>query len=152
MHIERSALVSHAAMEMYRLVHDVPSYPQFLKWCTEAVVHEQNHELQVATLGVRVAGLEQRFTTRNRLEPGVRLSLSLVEGPFRSLSGEWQFLQLGELGSKVTLRLDFDYSRRLVTAAFQRGFAHIADHLVQEFCRRAEDIYASNPAGPAADA
>jgi ribosome-associated toxin RatA of RatAB toxin-antitoxin module len=142
MHIERSALVSHPAMQMYRLVHDVPSYPQFLKWCTEAVVHEQDHEFQVATLGVRVAGLAQRFTTRNRLQPGECLSLSLVEGPFRSLSGEWRFQQLGDLGSKVSLRLDFDYSRGLVTAAFQRGFTHIADHLVQEFCRRAEHVYA----------
>jgi ribosome-associated toxin RatA of RatAB toxin-antitoxin module len=147
MHIERSALVTYPAMKMYRLVHDVPAYPEFLKWCTEAVVHEQDHEYQVASLGVRVAGLEQRFTTRNRLVPGERLSLSLVEGPFRSLSGEWRFIQLGEHGSKVGLRLDFNYANGLVSSAFQRGFARIADHLVQEFCRRADDIYAAGTAG-----
>ncbi|NIP16946.1 MAG: hypothetical protein GWM87_01380 [Xanthomonadales bacterium] len=101
----------------------------------------------LASLAVRAAGIEQRFTTRNRLEPGVRLGLSLVEGPFRSLSGEWRFLQLGESGSKVALRLDFDYRRGLVSAAFQRGFARIADHLVQEFCQRADDVFGAREEG-----
>lgn len=141
MKIERSALVIYSAMDMYRLVHDVPSYPQFLKWCTEAEVHEQDHEQQLASLGVRVGGLQHRFTTRNRLVPGERLSLSLVDGPFRSLSGEWLFLPLGDAGSKVTLILDFAFARGLVSSAFERGFSRIADHLVGEFCKRAETLY-----------
>jgi len=145
MQIERSVLVTHPAMEMYRLVHDVASYPRFLKWCTDAVVHEQDHESQLASLGVKVAGVEQRFTTRNRLVPGEYLSLSLVEGPFRSLSGEWRFKALGEHGSKVTLQLNFDFARGLVSSAFRRGFAHIADHMVQEFSKRADDVLAPAP-------
>lgn len=141
MKIERSALVVYPAMDMYRLVHDVPSYPEFLKWCVEAVVHEQDAEQQLASLAVRVAGLQQRFTTRNRLVAGERLVMSLVDGPFQALSGEWRFLQLGDAGSKVTLELDFDFQRGLVSSAFQKGFARIADHLVGEFCRRAERLY-----------
>ena len=141
MKIERSALVLYTAMDMYRLVHDVPSYPQFLKWCTEARVHEQDHEQQLASLGVRVGGLQQTFTTRNRLVPGERLSLSLVEGPFQSLSGEWRFTPLGDAGSKVTLELSFAFRRGLVSVAFERGFSRIADHLVGEFCKRADRLY-----------
>lgn len=144
MHIERSALVLHPAMAMYRLVQDVPSYPLFLRWCREAVVHEQDHEHQLASLAVKVGGIEQRFTTRNRLVPGELLSLSLVDGPFRSLSGEWRFVPLGQQGCKVMLRLDFDFKNGLVSAAFQRGFARIADHMVGEFCRRADEVF---PAG-----
>ena len=30
--IRRSALVSHSAHEMFALVADIPSYPQFLPW------------------------------------------------------------------------------------------------------------------------
>lgn len=141
MHIERSALVLFPAMNMYRLVHDVPSYPQFLKWCVDAQVHEQDNEMQLASLDVRVAGLRQQFTTRNRLEPGRRLVMSLVEGPFQALSGEWRFQQLGDAGSKVTLELNFDFRKGLVSSAFERGFARIADHLVAEFCTRADQLY-----------
>ena len=46
MKIERSALVKHSAMEMYGLVADVPSYAQFLSWCTASEVHEQDKDVQ----------------------------------------------------------------------------------------------------------
>lgn len=131
----------HRPMDMYRLVQDVPSYPQFLTWCLEARVHEQSAEHQVATLVVRVSGMTQSFTTRNRLVPGEKLTLSLVEGPFRQLAGEWSFEPLGAVGSKVTLALGFEFSNRLLSSAFRRGFTHIADRLVSEFSRRADAVY-----------
>ncbi len=138
MKIERSALVEFPAGDMYRIVLDVASYPSFLKWCVDAQLHEQDHERQLASLVVRVGHLSQRFTTRNRLVSGERLSMSLVEGPFRKLSGEWRFEALGESGSKVSLALEFEFRRGIVSSAFERGFAQLADHLVGEFSRRAE--------------
>lgn len=146
MKIERSALVSHSAGEMYALVHDVESYPEFLSWCTFAEVHEQTERHQLATLGVSVVGIEQRFMTRNRLEPGRRLALELEQGPFRALSGEWRFQPLGKEGSKVTLQLDFDFKPGLISSAFERGFRGIADHMVQEFVRRAQQLYVEDRA------
>lgn len=141
MEIRRSALVLHPAGDMFRLVRDVSAYPQFLSWCLESRVHEQTADHQIATLVVRVAGLTHAFTTHNRFTPGERLTLSLVEGPFRKLSGEWLFDQLGEAGSKITLRLDFDFSNRMLSSAFRRGFTHIADRLVSDFSRRADDVF-----------
>lgn len=143
MKIERSALVTYSAMDMYRLVLDVPAYPEFLRWCTHAEVHRQTADMQLASLGVKVAGIEQQFCTRNTLVPGQRLSLALEQGPFHSLSGTWQFMSLGTHGSKVSLSLEFDFAPGLISTAFQRGFSGIADHLVQEFVRRADYVYAA---------
>ena len=141
MEIKRSALVLHPAMDMFRLVRDVPSYPEFLSWCVHAEVHEETAEQQLASMTVKVSGVTQQFTTRNRFEPGERLTLSLVEGPFRRLSGEWLFHPLGPDGSKVTLVLGFDFSNKVLSGAFRRGFTHIADRLVSDFCKRADDVY-----------
>ncbi|MCU0988164.1 MAG: type II toxin-antitoxin system RatA family toxin [Xanthomonadales bacterium] len=143
MEIRRSALVLHPAMDMYRLVQDVPAYPQFLSWCLETRVHEQSAEHQLATLVVRISGMTQAFTTHNRFVPGERLTLALVDGPFRQLAGEWLFEPLGPEGSKVTLVLNFEFSNKVLSAAFRRGFTHIADRLVGEFSRRADEVYAS---------
>ena len=128
---------------MFRLVQDVPAYPQFLSWCLESQVLEQTAEHQVATLVVRASGLTQSFTTHNRFVPGERLTLSLVDGPFQRLAGEWLFEQLGESGSKVTLMLSFDFSSKMLSSAFRRGFTHIADRLVSDFSKRADDVYGS---------
>lgn len=141
MEIKRTALVLHPAMDMFRLVQDVPSYPEFLGWCLRSEVHEQTAEHQLASLVVKVSGVTQQFTTRNRFVPGELLTLSLVEGPFRNLAGEWHFQPLGDDGSKITLVLDFNFSSRMLSSAFRRGFAHIADRLVSEFCSRADDVY-----------
>lgn len=141
MHIDRSALLPYSALEMYRLVHDVPSYPRFLRWCSDATVHEQDEAQQLATLWVTLGGLTQQFTTRNRLVPGELLTMSLVEGPFRRLTGEWRFEPLGAAGSRVRLHLSFEFSSVLLSSAFRRGFSRISERMVAEFARRAESIY-----------
>jgi len=143
MEIKRTALVLHPAMDMFRLVQDVPAYPEFLSWCISSKVHEQTAEHQVASLVVKVSGITQTFTTRNRFVPGEQLTLSLVDGPFKHLSGEWLFERLSDQGSKVTLVLSFDFSSTVLSSAFRRGFTRIADRLVLEFSKRADDVYGS---------
>ncbi len=141
MQIDRSALLPYPALEMYRLVLDVPSYPRFLPWCKDSAVHEQDEQQQLASLWVAVGGLTQQFTTRNRLVPGEILTMSLVEGPFRRLAGEWNFQNLGDHGSKVSLHLSFEFSNSLLSSAFRRGFEKISERMVGEFARRAESLF-----------
>ena len=141
MKIARSALVMHSAMDMYRLVEGVPSYPQFLSWCTAARIHEQNNEMQKATLTVVVAGVRQSFTTLNTLLSGESVEMKLLEGPFKNLQGEWRFIQLGTDGCKISLELDFEMTNGVMSSVFGKGFGKIADRLVDDFCKRAEQVY-----------
>ena len=141
MKIERSALVVHSAAEMYHLVHDVPAYPGFLSWCTTTFVHEQTDEKQTASLTVSVAGVVQKFTTINTLNAHERIDMKLLEGPFKDLQGAWSFVQLGEDGCKVSLHLDFEMRRGPVSKVFGKGFGKIADRLLDDFCKRADEVY-----------
>ena len=141
MKIARSALVMHSAMDMYRLVEGVPSYPQFLSWCTAARIHEQTNEMQKASLTVVVAGVRQSFTTLNTLLSGESVEMKLLEGPFKNLQGEWRFIQLGTDGCKISLELDFEMTTGVMSSVFGKGFGKIADRLVDDFCKRAEQVY-----------
>lgn len=141
MKIARSALVTFSAMDMYRLVEGVPSYPQFLSWCTATLVHQQSSDFQKATLTVVVAGIKQSFTTLNTLYSGERVEMKLFEGPFKNLQGEWRFIPLGSDGCKISLELDFEMSAGPMANLFGKGFGKIADRLVDDFCKRAEKVY-----------
>jgi ribosome-associated toxin RatA of RatAB toxin-antitoxin module len=141
MKIERSALVLHSAANMYALVQDVPSYTQFLSWCIAAEVHHQTAMSQEASLAVSIAGMEQRFTTLNQLIPGHSVQMQLLEGPFKDLLGKWSFIPLGEDGSKVSLVMDFHMTKGPMAGLFGRGFGKIADRLVDDFCKRADEVY-----------
>lgn len=141
MKIERSALVMHSAVEMYQLVEDVRSYPQFLSWCTAATVYEQAGKHQKAGLSVSIAGIKQQFTTLNTLCEGKSVEMRLLEGPFKNLQGMWCFKQLGDTGCKISLKLDFELAADLLSTLFGKGFALVADRLVEDFCKRAVEVY-----------
>jgi ribosome-associated toxin RatA of RatAB toxin-antitoxin module len=143
MRVERSALVAYSALDMYRLVADVPSYPEFLSWCSATRVHEQNDELQKASLTVTIAGVTQRFTTINALTAGERVGMKLFDGPFKNLQGQWCFNQLGEHGCKISLELDFEMTGNLMSTVFGKGFGRVANRLVEDFCLRADKVYQS---------
>ena len=141
MDIKRSILVLHSAGDMFQLVQDVAAYPQFLSWCLNARVLDQSRDLQRASLDVSIGGIRHSFTTRNQLDPGKSLSMSLESGPFRRLEGHWRFEPLGESGSRVSLGLTFDFASSVLSSAFRRGFTGIADQLVYDFSRRADEVY-----------
>lgn len=139
--VSRSALVPYSAEEMYALVDDVEAYPEFLPWCSDAVVHELAGDYQEATLELSKSGVSNRFTTRNRRVSGELIDIALVGGPFRHLQGGWRFQQLGEAGSKVSLALDFEFSSRIVSMMFGSFFEETCNSLVDAFTKRAQEVY-----------
>jgi len=127
-------------MQMFDLVRDVERYPTFLSWVVGAETFEESETHQYAALELSVAGVSRKIKTRNELIPGELLRLSLDEGPFRHFSGEWRFRDLG-LGSRVELSLGFEFDNPMLVAAFSRGFVSVANRMVDDFCRRADQIY-----------
>ena len=139
--VSRSALVPHSADEMYALVEDVVAYPEFLPWCTNAVLHSHDDTELEASLELQKSGLKKSFRTRNTLQPGVAMGIALVGGPFRQLSGGWQFTQLGEHGSKVAMNFEFEFENRVTDALLGRFFEDTCNSLIESFIRRADEIY-----------
>lgn len=139
--VEKSALVPYPASAMYELVLDVESYPEFLPWCrTGRLLSRDEHEL-CGEIEVVRAGVKQTFSTCNRLYPYERIDLRLREGPFKRLEGTWLFDELREDACKISFVMEFEFSGRLINAAFGRVFAQIADNLVDAFCKRARELY-----------
>lgn len=126
---------------MYDLVDDVARYPQFLPWCRAATVVERKPDDVIATLKIHKGALHTRFTTRNRLEPPHAIRLALVDGPFRSLEGEWLFEPIGDKGSRVRLKLRFAFANPLNAWLLEPVFEHTCASLVDAFVRRARSVY-----------
>ena len=141
--VDRSALVAHSAQKMYALVADVESYPQFLPWCDRAVVSAKEPSRTVATLHINFHGLKKEFTTENVNQPGVRIDMTLVSGPFRSLEGNWVFVPLSERACKVEFRLRYEFASALVEKAAGSAFQDITDTFVDAFVRRADEKFGS---------
>jgi ribosome-associated toxin RatA of RatAB toxin-antitoxin module len=139
--VERSALVKYTAEQMFALVNDVASYPQFLPWCTAASVQVVSAEQVVATVKVERSVLRTHFTTRNTLTAGRVIAMQLVEGPFSRLSGEWRFDPIAAEGSKVRFKVDFEFSNRLLAAGLNPVFESVCAAMVGAFVERAKSVY-----------
>ncbi len=139
--VKKSALVHYSARQMYDLVADMESYPGFLPWCSGATVVSRDEDSVCGRIEVARLGIRQAFTTRNRFEVGRSMDIELVDGPFRRLTGGWEFVPLGEDACKVELELDFEFSGGLLDKAFGVVFSQIANTMVDAFCKRADAVY-----------
>ncbi len=139
--VSRSALLMYSADEMYRLVNDVSAYSEFLPGCVGSKVLIDESELMRASVKVSKAGISQTFVTENSLVKGRSITMGLVDGPFKHLSGGWTFTPLDEQACKVNLDLQFEFSSKLVELAFGRIFHELVGSMVKSFSARAKVVY-----------
>jgi len=139
--VARSAIVEHAAAEVYAVVEDIESYPDFLPWCYAASVHERQPGRTIATLTVGMRAIRQSFTTENTNRPGESIDLRLVKGPFKKFAAAWRFTPLDEHAAKIEFSMEYDFSSRALGRALEPLFDKIADTMVSAFSRRADQLY-----------
>ena len=96
--VKKSVLVPYAAAEMFELVDRVDLYPQFLPWCGGAQVLHAEDRGKTARIDIDYHGVRAHFTTDNVNDPPRSIVITLKDGPFRHLHGEWQFRALGDRG------------------------------------------------------
>jgi ribosome-associated toxin RatA of RatAB toxin-antitoxin module len=140
--VERSAIVTFTPAQMFGLVNDVIRYPEFLPWCTGARSEEVSPTERLAAIKIARGVLRTEFTTRNTLTPNARIVMRLADGPFKDLTGEWRFDAIGERGSRVHLRVEFEFKNRLTAAALSAVFQTLCGTMVDAFVVRAQKIYA----------
>jgi ribosome-associated toxin RatA of RatAB toxin-antitoxin module len=141
-HINRHALVHYSPAEMYQLVNNVADYASFLPWCRSSSVKSESETEMVASVEISKGVLNKTFTTFNKLHKNKRIELELVDGPFKKLSGFWQFDALKtENACRVTLELEFEFDNALMSFAAKPIFTQIANSLVDSFCKRAVEVF-----------
>ena len=139
--VSRSALVPYSAQQMFLLVDDVETYPEFLPWCNHAEVHNRTAETVEATLELHKGAVSNHFTTRNTRHEHEAIDLDLIGGPFKHLQGGWRFKDLGTDGCKVSLELEFQFESTMIDLMFGRFFEETCNSLVDAFTRRAESVF-----------
>jgi len=139
--IHKSALVPYSTAQMYGVINDIESYPEYLPWCHSSRVISQTEREQVGELEVARAGIRQKFTTCNRLHLNHKIEINLKDGPFSKLEGSWKLTELRPDACKVELILEFEFAGKLINSAFGRVFGQIATTLVDAFCKRLHEVY-----------
>ncbi len=145
--VVKSVLVPHSAARMFALVDDVDHYPEFLPWCSGARVLDQRDDGKTARVDIDYHGVRAHFTTDNVNLPTESIVVTLNDGPFRHLHGEWNFRALSPDACKVEFTLAYEFTTHVLESIVGRVFSHIANTFVDAFVRRAEQVHGPGP-GP----
>jgi ribosome-associated toxin RatA of RatAB toxin-antitoxin module len=139
--IKRSALVTFSAQQMFALVNDIEAYPEYMDGCSGAKILSREGDWLEARLDLSKGGITQSFITRNHLQAPEKMSITLVDGPFKRLEGCWQFTPLAADACKVSFELEFELQHKLLGLAVGKLFEHAASKQVECLCERAKQIY-----------
>lgn len=134
-------IVPFQPRQMYDLVADVSSYPEFLPWCVGARIRERSESLVVADLMIGYKMIRERFTSRVTLQPAQRrIDVRYIEGPFKYLQNHWKFQEHPE-GCLIDFYVDFEFKSRFLQRVIQPFFNEAVKRMVRAFESRAEELY-----------
>ena len=139
--VTRSLILPYSAEEMYDLVADITHYQDFLPWCAKSQVLAHDDVSVTARLDVKYKHFNSAFTTRNHMSPKRGIRMELVDGPFSTLAGAWQFVPLDENACRVELEVMFAFSGALKERLMAPVFNRICNELADAFAARAVAIH-----------
>ena len=140
--INKNAIVPYSAKQMFELVNNIKDYPNFLKWCSDSSILEQNSEQIIASIKVSKSIFNQEFTTINNLVTDKKISIKLQKGPFKHLNGGWIFTELRADACKVDFNLSFEFASKLMDISLSSAFENIVKSQLNSFIQRAKEVYA----------
>lgn len=142
--------VNHSAENMFALVRDIESYPQFVPLCQGLVLRGQTEKADgssiiIADMTVAYKMFHETFSSRVTLNPkDMAIDVDYLDGPFKMLENTWRFNFIGEECCEVEFSINYEFKSRtfsmLMGTVFDKAFRRFAD----AFKARADEIYGEN--------
>ena len=135
----------YTAKEMFDLVADISSYPEFLPWCAAARVRKEIQKGVVkqieADLVISFKVFREKFGSRVLLDASkFTIETEYLDGPFRHMQSVWSFNN-SEQGCEVNFNVDFEFKNAMLQSIIGLVFNDAMQRIVRAFERRAADLY-----------
>lgn len=140
----------YSARQMYDLVADIESYPQFLPWNSAARIRTRTTrpdgaEEIAADLVISFKVFRERFGSRVVLWPehdGVwKIDTEYLDGPFKYMRSGWSFKDHPEGGCHVEFFVDFEFKNAILQRLIGVVFHEAMSRIVRAFEDRARKLY-----------
>ena len=139
--------VQHSAADMFDLVADVESYPEFVPMCSAMRVRSRTDKgegvtVMVAAMTVAYKMIRQTFTSRATLDqPNLKILVEYLDGPFRHMQNRWAFRATGEDACEVEFFIDYEFRSRTLAMMMGALFDTVFRRMAQAFEKRADQVY-----------
>nr|WP_137678389.1 type II toxin-antitoxin system RatA family toxin [Parerythrobacter lutipelagi] len=142
--IRESRRLPYSAEQIFDLVADVASYPEFLPWVVATRVRSDSESEMIADMVVGFRSLRERFTSRVEKDRPTKIVVHYINGPMRNLDNSWLIDPIGENECKVDFCVDFTFKSKMFEALAGQYVDRAFRKLMGAFEERAADLYGSN--------
>ncbi|WP_374830870.1 type II toxin-antitoxin system RatA family toxin [Paenochrobactrum pullorum] len=139
--------VAHRAENMFKLVADVESYPQFLPMCEALTIRSRKERddktLLIADMTVGYKLIRETFTSQVLLKPDNNvIEVKYIDGPFRYLDNRWTFIPVGDgEACDVEFFIDYEFKSRTLGLLMGSMFDLAFRKFSEAFEKRADQIF-----------
>lgn len=139
--INKTAIVPYQPSAIFALVTDIPNYPKYLPWCKRAEIQSQSGNEVIGAVYIEYLKIRTHFITKNINTAPTKIEMTLVDGPFKHLSGTWEFTPLGPNGCKISFNLKYQFSNHLLEKLIGPVFGYISKNIMDHFIQEANKRY-----------
>ena len=139
-------ILPYTPKQLFDLVADVESYPNFLPWCihVKKLSKEKNGFIAEMKVGNRL--FSESFVSKDvlfspRLNMPGKIQVFYKRGPFDYLNNHWTFSNYRKNSCKLEFFIDFEIRKGILRDLFSDFFFSVAKKLTLAFEKRAEDLY-----------
>lgn len=139
--------IPHSAAEMFALVADVESYPEFLPLCEGLRVRSRKETedklVLVADMEVGYKAIREAFTNRVTCErDALKILVEYIDGPFHHLESRWSFCDVdGGSACLIDFSIDYEFKSRMLGLLMGKMFDVAFHKFVDAFEKRADQVY-----------
>jgi len=133
--------LNHSTRELFDLVADVESYPQFMPWVIAATISRRQDRTIWVAMTIGMGPLRKRFSTVGVLNPPSRIDVSSDDPLFERFKQTWTFEPAPEGGTIVEYHVDFKFRSRSLQLLMGSMFADQIDRTAAAFRRRAQQLF-----------
>jgi coenzyme Q-binding protein COQ10 len=133
--------LNYATRQLFDLVADVESYPQFMPWVIAATISRRQDRTIWVEMTIGTGPLRRRFSTVGVLSPPSRIDVSSDDPLFERFKQTWTFESAPEHGTIVEYHVDFKFMSRSLQLLMGGMFADQIDRTAAAFRRRAQQLF-----------
>ena len=138
----KTMILNHNAKDLFDIVLDLESYPEFIPWCNNMKIYSKNTKEIYADMYVFYKLISpQKFGSHVIFDKNkLLINTVYIDGPLKDLKTNWQFDQINTSKTKLIFNVKFEFKRFLHQKIAETFYPLIENNMIESFKKRADQI------------
>ncbi len=138
--INRECIAIQDIEKVFSVVNEIDLYSNFVPYCMKSEVKKLSTNELIGTLNFNIKGVDISFTTKNIITPNEHIKMTLVEGPFKHLTGSFAFERISK-NTQIKMVLEYESNNFIVDSILDKSMNKISNLLIDSFVLETDKRY-----------